>query len=69
MRIIWVALSLVLASGCRQQSPQLRVEPDQRVVSVMAREGEIQAGGSLPEVVVKNPYEGNAHAIAVGGWD
>jgi cytochrome c oxidase cbb3-type subunit 3 len=66
MRIIWVALSLVLASGCRQQSPQLRVEPDQRVVSVMAREGEIQAGGSLPEVVVKNPYEGNAHAIAEG---
>lgn len=66
MRIIWIPLSLVLASGCRQESPQLRVAPEQRAVSVTAREGEIQAGGSLPEVVVKNPYEGNAHAIAEG---
>jgi cytochrome c oxidase cbb3-type subunit 3 len=72
MRIIWVALSLVLASGCSQETRQLRVEPDQRLVSVTAREGEIQPGGSVPEVVVENPYEGNAHAIAEGerlfGW-
>ena len=66
MRIILVALSFVLASGCRQESPQLRVEPEQRLVSVTAREGEIQPGGPVPEVVVENPYEGNAHAIAEG---
>ena len=66
MRIIWVALSLVLVGGCRQETRQLRVEPEQRAVSVTAREGEIEPGGSVPEVVVKNPYEGNADAIAEG---
>jgi cytochrome c oxidase cbb3-type subunit III len=66
MRIVWVALSFLLASGCRQETRQLRVDPDQRLVSVTAREGEIEPGGPVPEVVVKNPYEGNAHAIAEG---
>jgi cytochrome c oxidase cbb3-type subunit III len=66
MRIIGVALSLVLFSSCQQEHRQLRVEPEERAVFVTAREGDIQPGGSLPEDVVKNPYEGNAPAIAEG---
>jgi cytochrome c oxidase cbb3-type subunit III len=66
MRIICAALFLVLIIGCQQEHRQLRVEPEQRAVFVAAREGEIQAGGPVPEVVVKNPYEGNADAIAEG---
>jgi cytochrome c oxidase cbb3-type subunit 3 len=66
MRIICVALSLVLVGSCRQETRQLRVEPEQRAVGVTAGEGEIEPGGSVPEVVVKNPYEGNAYAIAEG---
>jgi cytochrome c oxidase cbb3-type subunit 3 len=66
MRIIWAALFLVFTVSCRQEHRQLRVEPQQRVVFVTAREGEIQPGGPVPEAVVKNPYEGNAAAIAEG---
>jgi cytochrome c oxidase cbb3-type subunit III len=66
MRITWAALSIVLVTSCQQERRELRVEPDERAVSVTAREGEIQAGGLTPEVVVKNPHEGNAQAIAEG---
>jgi cytochrome c oxidase cbb3-type subunit 3 len=72
MRAMSVPLLLALVISCKQEHRQLRVEPEQRAVSVKAREGEIQPGGLLPEVVVKNPYEGNAQAIAEGerlyGW-
>jgi cytochrome c oxidase cbb3-type subunit 3 len=72
MRAMSVALLLVLAISCEQEHRQLRVEPDQRAVSVEAREGDIQPGGPVSQVVVKNPYEGNAQGIAEGerlyGW-
>jgi cytochrome c oxidase cbb3-type subunit 3 len=66
MRATTLALVLALAVSCKQEYRQLRVEPDQRAVSVEAREGEIEPGGSVPQIIVKNPYEGNAQAIADG---
>ncbi len=72
MRGMSLALLLAFAVSCKQEQRQLRVDPDQRAVSVEAREGAIQPGGPVQELVVKNPYEGNADAIAEGerlyGW-
>ena len=57
---------LVLTTSCKQEHRQLKVESEQQAVFVAGREGEIEPGGPVPEVVVRNPYEGNAQAIAEG---
>lgn len=57
---------LVISSACQQEQRVLRVEPEQRAIFTAAREGQIQPGGPAPATVVKNPYEGNASAIAEG---
>jgi cytochrome c oxidase cbb3-type subunit 3 len=66
MRVACALFVLMLTTSCQQEHRQLQVESEQRAVFVAGREGDIRPGGPVPEVVLKNPYEGNAQAIAEG---
>lgn len=61
-----VACAFALA-GCKREQRQLRTEPAERAVFSAAREDPNVPGGAVPvSIKVRNPYEGNAYAIAEG---
>lgn len=65
--VIVLCASLLALAACKREERELRVEPAERATFAAARESPIVPGGSVPITVkVKNPYEGDAFAIAEG---
>ncbi|HZU29382.1 MAG TPA: c-type cytochrome [Bryobacteraceae bacterium] len=62
-----VCAALLLVTGCKREQRQLRAEPAERATFAAAPESPIVPGGKVPvKVEVRNPYEGDAYAIAEG---
>jgi len=62
-----LAACAVLLAGCKREQRELRVEPAERATFAAARESPIVPGGTVPITVKeRNPFEGNAYAIAEG---
>lgn len=57
---------LLLCIACKREQRTLRDEPPQRGLFVAGRESPILPGGSVPQIGMKSPAEGNAAAISEG---
>jgi cytochrome c oxidase cbb3-type subunit 3 len=67
-----LAAAAVLAAGCRREERSFKAYPPSSQPGGVEHESQLVPGPKQPEVVAKNPYEGNAYAVSQGkrlfGW-
>lgn len=63
--VVLLATAIIL-TGCSEEQRHVRSAPPGGMVPAGVRQTELQPGPAMPARRVRNPFEGNAHAIGEG---